>query len=410
MKQLTHLYIITALLIIFCSCRKEEFRQVPHGEPVPYKDTVTQDLKTLLAASSYKLFNTAWQKSHLNELIAAQPSSVHFTILAPDDAAMTAAGLDVAGINMQTAEQLDTLLQYLVLTETLDPVALKMQKGNLKKYTLLFHESLMERVNSLGSNVTTDVPYNYRHYIGQDEDGSLMIDGLNCGNGVPVFATNGILWPVNKLLNRPVKSMLDVLQDDPRFSMFMALKRATDSIWLEVSMGFYERNIFRKLSPDNGVILPDAFFAPTDEAFHNAGFNTVDDLLALNSRSMPYFDWDVAEVKNRFVTDSILGYHTWGRMFGPYGINGYGAESLAVFYSNDLDNDHLSSFTLSVADYNIPAYIMPFDFSKTGSGQVSLSIKNATAPPAVIIEADINTFQGPLHVVDHLLIPEGLRL
>ncbi len=403
--------ILAVTLLLVSACRKEEFQQVPHGEPVPHTDTARHDLQTLLGMSQHKLFYAAWQKSHMNELMASKEASVRYTILAPDDAAMQAAGLDAAGIDAQTPEQLDSLLCYHVIDEKLDTLALHTQKGNVRKKSLLYHSSLMEDLNSLGSNVTYPVPYNYRLFIGMT-GGNLFVNGKNVGNAHPAYATNGVIWPVNSVFQRPVENVIDLLKRDTRFSMLAALLHQTDSIWLEVSMGYFERHYFMKLSPGqyDNLIRSEAFFAPTNEAFHNAGFNTVDDLMKLNARSMPFFDENTFQMVNGFVTDTLLNYHVWGRMWAPTGIWGNGPESEAVFYSNELNNNILSGFALNVGDGSVKPYMMPLDFAVTGDGKISLRPKGATHEPAVITEADINTFQGPVHVVDHLLIPQHLRL
>lgn len=403
--------ILALTLLFLAACRKEEFQQVPHGEPVPYTDTAKHDLQTLLGMSQYRLFYTAWQKSHMNELMASQEKSIRHTILAPDDAAMQAAGLDAAGIAAQSPEQLDSLLRYHVINEQLDTLALRMQKGNVRKKSLLYHSSLIEDLNSLGSNVTTPTPYNYKHFIGM-ANGNLLVNGKDAGNAHPLYATNGIIWPVNIVLQRPSENIADFLKRDARFSMLTELLHQTDSIWLEASMGFYERRYFLKLAPrqSDNLVVSEAFFAPTNEAFRQAGFNSVEDLMKLNARSMPFFDWDIFQMVNGFVTDTLLNYHVWGRMYAPNGIWGNGAESAAVFYSNELNNNMLSGFALNAGDASIPPYIMPLDFSVAGNGKVSLRPKGSTHEPAVVTEADINTFQGPVHVVDHLLIPENLNI
>lgn len=407
----TILNIVAVTLLLFAACRKEEFQQIPHGEPVPYKDTVKHDVQTLLGMTPNKLFYAAWQKSHMNELMVSQGASVRYTVLAANDAAMQAAGLDAAGIDAQTPEQLDSLLRYHVIDEQLDTLVLRTQKGNVRKKTLLYHSSLMENLNSLGSNVTTPVPYNYRLFIGMT-GGNLFVNGKNAGSAHPAYATNGLIWPVDQVLQRPSENITDLLKRDPRFSMLAELLHKTDSIWLEVSMGFFERHYFMKLAPGqyDNVIKQEAFFAPTNEAFRNGGFNTVDDLMKLNDRSMPFLDWNTGAMVNEFVTDTLLNYHIWGRMWAPTGTWGNGAESSAVFYSNELNNNILSGFALNVGDGSVQPYIMPLDFSITGDGKISLRPKGSTYAPAVITEADINTFQGPVHVVDHLLIPQHLRL
>lgn len=400
-----------AVALLAVSCRKEEFQQVPHGEPVPYTDTARYDLTTLLGMTSHTLFNAAWKKSHLPAEMKAQGIGVRFTIFAPDDAAMKAAGFDAAAIDASTTEQLDTLLRFHIIPEQLDTLALRQQNGSVRHNTLLKDPVLMEDLNGLGSNVTYPVPYTYRHFTAMKADGSLLVNGKNAGKATPYYATNGVIWPLNQVLQRPRENVIDFLRRDPRFSIFTALYDQTDAIWKEASMEFFERYTYQRLSPYNGVtIYADGFFAPTNEAFRKAGFNSAEDLMQLNARSMPYFDWDIFEMRNGFVTDSLLAYHTWGRMYAPSGNWGPGAISVAVFYSNDLTNSVLAGFDLNSISGGVSSpYTMPLEFGTNNTGQTTIKVKGSSHTPVPITESDINTYQGPVHVMDQLILSNKVQ-
>jgi uncharacterized surface protein with fasciclin (FAS1) repeats len=400
-----------AILLFATACRKEEFKQLPHGEPVPYTDTARHELGSLLGVTPHTLFYSAWQKSHVADILMSQGSGVRFTLLAPDDAAMTAAGFDAAGIAASSAEQMDSLVRYHLIPQQLDTLAVRQQRGSVRHKSMLTDPVMMENLNSLGSNVTYPVPYTYRQYIAMKANGHLIVNGKDAGKATPYYATNGMIWPVNRVLERPRESILDLLQRDPRFSIFAQLYQQTDNIWAEASMGFYERYTYRRLTPEYGVtILSDAFFAPTDEAFRKAGFESVDDLMALNGRSMPYFDWDVFEMRNGFVTDSLLAYHSWGRFYAPAGPFGIGYLSAAIFYSNDLTNENLADFDLNSSSSGAaPIYTMPLEFGSDNAGRVTVKVKGTSHAPATIIEADVNTFQGPIHIVDELILSNKVQ-
>lgn len=401
-------WLAACLLLMAAACRKEEFQQPPHGSPVPVADTAHHDVRGLLALSSHKLFEAAWKRSHMDQVLSAQAASVRFTILAPDDAAMAAAGFNAAGIAAATPEQLDTLLQFHVITEQLDTVALRLQLRSLHKKTLLTHPVLMEHLNPVGSAVTNPYPYTYKHYVGTDAAGILIVDGKHTGHSRPMFAKNGVIWPLNRVLEMPRMSVMEYLESDPRFSMFVAITHWCDNVWSEISMDYFQRKIFKNLKPDlTNVVVQDAFFAPTNDAFKAAGIESVDDLIALNMRSMPYIDWDWFEVRNGFVTDSLLSYHALGRIYEPLGTWGAGAPVPAVFYSNDL-NPGLSSFTLNVSDGSVKPFYLPLVFGTAG-GRVTVA-PLAGGQTATVTEADINTFQGPVHVVDRIMVPANLRL
>ncbi|WP_295125433.1 fasciclin domain-containing protein [uncultured Chitinophaga sp.] len=412
-KKLTALFLpCLAAILLAVGCKKEEFQQLPHGEPVPYIDTVKHDLNILLAMSPYKLFYAAWQKSHVSEVMTANGGSYKYTVLAPDDAAMQAAGFTADAIGTKTAEELDSLVLFHVLEEQLDTLVLRKQKGNTRKKSLLYNRDLKEDLNTIGSNVTYPVDYNYKHYVSTAANGSLVVDGKTIGATKPFYATNGVIWPVNALPQRPTQHVLDLMATDPRFSVFSELYRQTFDLWLEASMASFPRTTFANLETVDGLVRTEAFFAPTNEAFRNAGFNSVADLMTLNERSMPYFDWDYFEMRNgMFVTDTLLSYHVWGRFYAPTGGWGPGATSFAVFFTNELTNELIGDFSVNTVTYDgLPAYKMPLLFGKTSSGQISVKAKGSTSPDAIITEGDIMTFEGPVHAVDHLLIPKDLRL
>ncbi|KKX49910.1 hypothetical protein L950_0213295 [Sphingobacterium sp. IITKGP-BTPF85] len=55
------------------------------------------------------------------------------------------------------------------------------------------------------------------------------------------------------------------------------------------------------------------------------------------------------------------------------------------------------------------AYKNPFAFTAS-NGKLSMTIKESGGTPVQIIETDINTLNGPIHVADNLLLPKGFKL
>lgn len=395
------------LLILAAACRKKEFQQPPHGEPVPYSDTARYDVSGLLQASSHRLFAAAWKRSHMDAFLAAQPSSIRYTILAADDAAMSAAGFNEAGIAASTPEALDTLLRFHVLEEQLDTLALRTQERNTRKKTLLVHGELMEMLSDVGS-IERLRPYVYKHWVGVDGQGILLVDGKPTGSRMPAFAKNGVIWPVNRVMEMPRQHTYDLLLSDPQFSMLGGILRWCDSVWLTVDPGWIPRTEMDvlKFSAD-GAVSAEMFLAPTNAAFAAAGFHSLQDLIDLNMRSLPYLDWDWFEIRNGFVTDSLLGYHMLGRRYAPSGPWGQSRPAAAAFFSNDL-NPSLANFPLHITDMGVEAYYMPLAFTnENGRITVATPGKRHTA---TVVRPDILTFQGPVHAVDELLIPENLQL
>ncbi|RBL89441.1 fasciclin domain-containing protein [Chitinophaga flava] len=405
------IFFILAFVGLIMACRKTEFQRPPVGEKVPYVETATSDFNTLLERSTQKLFYAAWKRSHIDSLLKSLGSGVRFTILAPDDAAMTAAGFTADKIATAKVADLDSLLLFHVMSEYVDSATLIGQQGNVRHKSLLRDRTIKETVTRLGSQVPFPEAYAYKLYLGVATDGSLLINGKKSGKITPVYARNGVIYPINKPLVRPNKTVIDVINTDPRFSILSGLLKAMDSKWEEVSYGWFERNQYAGLGIEGGdIVSNDAFFAPTNEAFKKAGFNSVEDLMTLNERSMPYLDEDLGEMRNGlFVTDSLLAYSRWGRMYSPRSSNGGGSGVPAMFWSNDLNNAMLSTFALVTSGSNaVPIYFMTLDFGTNGE-QITVKVKGSSHAAANIVEADIPTLQGPFHAVDNLILSDKVK-
>jgi len=153
---------------------------------------------------------------------------------------------------------------------------------------------------------------------------------------------------------------------------------------------------------------------PTDAAFKQAGFKSVTEMLQFNEiRGNVHFDeWEFQPIGG-YPLDSIVNYHRdWGRF---YAIKdpGYGLpySNSTVFFSNDLTADFLQDYNVNIGgtapvEY---AYKNPFAFT-TSKGLLFMTIKESGRDPVQIIETDINTLNGPIHVVNNLLLPKGFKL
>lgn len=414
-KMNIKLFAFGLLLITLASCRKAEFQPEVEGAPIPTHE-VSTTLKEALDASSYTIFKAAWNRSDMNSIVAKRGDKFPLTLLVPTDAAFTADGLTLDVINKTTPALLDSLLLYHSLAQTLDPTALSNREESTIGNTLLENTEL--RVKPFENPYTFD-KYFYRQYIKVNNSG-LFINGKKSGSGTATLAKNGTLWPIDRVLHKPTKTIMRILQEDGRFGMYIEIMTKMDQVWDEAIQGFAARQYFQdgltikddpyKSAPN---IIFTSIFAPTDEAFHEAGFKNVDDLMALNNRNpLPYIDWDTYEVVGSgFATDTLLTMHRWGKLFKQKDGWGYGADNPDIFYSNDLNNKLLSTYMLSTSGYSgtIPPYYVPLDFGTDNNGKITLKPKGSVRPPATITEADINTLMGPIHVVDHLMIPNDFK-
>jgi hypothetical protein len=140
----------------------------------------------------------------------------------------------------------------------------------------------------------------------------------------------------------------------------------------------------------------------------------VADILAFNAkRGDVRYDDTYFEPRGAYPTDTLFSFHrNWGRVFATkdpaYGI---ALSNNTVFYSNDLDPTLLNDYYVNIGGNSQVqyAYKMPLAFSKNGN-QIQMKIKEAEQAPINIIETDINTVNGPIHVVDNLLLPKGFKL
>ncbi|WP_316822469.1 fasciclin domain-containing protein [Pedobacter gandavensis] len=410
--KLNHILTLCFLLVLLASCRKEEFMPEPEGEKVPYSE-INTSLKQAITASPYTIFKAAWERSNLDKILKEKNDKTPFTVLVPTDEAFIADGLTLEKIKQTEPALLDSILLYHVLTGNYNPDDFIGREDNFMAKSLLQNSFL--KVKPVISGASLFDPYFYIQAL-KLAGKSLFINGKAAGEFTPTQTKNGVLWPINKVLHQPRKTILQVLEEDGRFGMYLELNERADAWYQELTSYIIQRNF------KDGMVVADigyynitfsSIFAITDDAFHQAGFETVDELMELNNRNpLPYVDWDTYSVKGGFATDTLIGYHRWGTSFAPYDPSyGGGVKNISNFYTNDLNNVLLSDYTLVTAGFTsfVSPYIMPLDFGKE-AGQVTVKVKGSDYPPAKIIEGDINTLMGPVHIVDRLILPRGFKL
>jgi hypothetical protein len=424
------------LMVVISSCKKDEFIPPPEGEKVPYTAPDLKSLGETLKASPYQLFLKLYQRSNMDSVLN---SPFAHTLLAPTDAAMQAAGYTETSIDGITASEADALVAYFTIRGKFTREALQQRMGNLEGVTLLSRSDYKVYPYYYGNGTGSQQydNYYYRHYILVSAD-KLLVNGLPEGdakNGLD--AKNGYIWPLENMLQKPVdKSFWQLLKADPRFSMLMEVQRLADSTYdkryriaFEEAMGYdpggngwvsgtrtnYEAKA--DLIPDfTGTILMNfnMMFAPTNEAFHKAGFQTVQEVMAWNDKyaTTGVFDWNTWQISDfGFPSDTVLAYHwDFGRdnllYSGTYGKAP--GQMPTVFFGNDLNDQYLADYPVNhIAGSMI--YIMPFAFGKSADGKPTVMIKGSDAPPATVIET-IPTVMGPLHVVDRLLLPKNFKM
>ncbi|MBN9380381.1 MAG: hypothetical protein J0H74_06425 [Chitinophagaceae bacterium] len=256
--------------------------------------------------------------------------------------------------------------------------------------------------------------------------GGLWMSGVRVSrerSGVP--ASNGYIHVVDTFYTKPTINAWTVLNSKPEFSYFVAACRINDSIVNSyTSYNGYRSNLFNVNLPDTEVFIArnynisnQTFFVPTNQAFINAGFNTIDDI-----RNYAVNNTDYSRPTYIDPLDSLI-YGLW-----MPGIN-YSAPPNGVnfFYFDLLKNPNINQRPPAALSYDKPIETELFNATtlyNTGSyGKISnypgvlnfhvqdttVSVtcsSNSNLPPAVIVERDMLCLNHILiHGVDHLLWP-----
>lgn len=424
-------------MLVLTACNKTEFLPDPEGAQIPFEPAGTQTVEELLAASSAKLYYSAWQKSNIKDILKEKGPKLTLTVFAPDDAAMQNAGLSASIIDQMPVEQLDSMVMFYTVIGNVTEDEIGMRSDNFVAKTMLSKPGLYAR-HYEGSDLGDIDLYYYRHHLSIN-DGQLFANGLSTGALNYQPATNGGLFVMGKTVERVSKTMMEVLMEDGRFTMFLEAMRLTDEMFLdkiasdieplfgyrpepeEIKSGYaYERKYYEKgltVDPDLGYPQPNitisTVFAPTDEAFRKAGFQTLEDIRQFNiERGTAMFDENTFQATGGYPMDTIFSYHRdWGRVDATkdpsYGI---AADNATIFYSNVL-NASLNNYMVNIGGtaQAIFAYKMPFDFSRNNS-KIEMHIRGSEQLPISLIETDINTLNGPVHVVDELFLPKGFKI
>lgn len=415
MKKYPYLIIYYICFLILASCTQDEFEPDPIGEKVPFEEIKKNTLEDALQKSGNDLFLTALKNSNIPSLLSDWGKEP-LTLLVPSDNAFKSAGYTKDKIALMSAQDLDTLLLYHILQGQLDTTVVKKTAGSVQ---------LSSKLNTTVTFRESPTLYTYGHNV-VISNNNLIIDGKN-RSAYHVEKTKGPdLIFINNLLIRPTEDIWKTLKRYPDLSIFMELLQLQDyaynniptwwggiSSWPEATA----INYLSIVSNTNQNTIPyQSIFAPTNEAFIKAGYSTAEDFLKLNDLNkrdkigtfMYYRYGAVYDFQPFLKSDSIISYHSlWGRRYFPTDTR----PNPIVFFSNDLKDEILSNYIINTRydSDSKPPIKCPFKFSKTSDGQVQIKLKDAKegTEAATVVESDIMTLNGPIHIVDRLFIPKG---
>lgn len=415
------------MLCAVLSCKRNEFMPEPVGEEITYN--AGSDISTALSNSPYTLFKAAWERSNMNKIIAEEFPKYRLTVLVPSDAAMTKAGFTAAVIGKTAPKTLDTILRYHILNGEYTVAKLSGTQYDQVVNTLLIDERYTDGVIK-GTQIES-VPYTYKQYLNV-EGSNLLINGKTVPVGKESSISRGILVPVESVLTPPKRSMLQALKADGRFGLFLKAAEINGKLYDELMVEFFDPpqlgSILYWLDADHVTpgdfeatrksdVIRFTLFAPTDEAFHKVGIYSATDIERLNNRS-PY----TGNSQTLTPSDSLLILHRQGFMISNLDIDWdtFAAAAIyvtprtavanMVFYGNVLNTKTLGNYIVKDNFSDDRRAYLGLDFGKDGSGKTTIRQTGSLFPAATVIEENINTQQGPIHVVDRLLIPKNFNL
>jgi uncharacterized surface protein with fasciclin (FAS1) repeats len=274
-----------------------------------------------IVASSpdYKLLKLALKKT---ELTGALDAPGALTVFAPDNKAFAAAGFpDASSIQAAPTDVLKAILLYHVvgskITADQIPVA-----DNTPVTTL----------NGKDVYVTK-------------KDGKVSVNGANVVKA-DIKASNGVIHGIDRVLIPASGNIVELAQGNQDFTYLVAAV-------LRASAG--TTNVAALLSGDGPLTL----FAPTNQAFINAGFATIDAINAANPDDLT----------------PILAYHVIGAR---------------VFSSNLVDGSTPATLNGSVT------------IQLSGGAKVK---GNTNTTASNIVAVDLVATNGVVHVIDQVLLP-----
>ena len=243
--------------VLFSSCKKD-------------KEEMIQD-KTIVeivnSNNNFSLLKAALNQAGLNEVLAGTGP---FTVFAPNNEAFIAAGLDTdVKIKAVPVETLKKILLYHVISQRVPSSEI-----------------------ATASNTSVKTAADLDVFITKSSSG-VFVNGASVIQA-DVMASNGVIHVINSVLMPPAGNLVEVAQANPNFSFLVAAV-------LRASQG--STNVAQVLSGAG----PFTVFAPTNQAFMNAGFADIAAIQAADPAALT----------------SILTYHVIGsRVFSSDLIEG----------------------------------------------------------------------------------------
>ncbi|GHB68364.1 fasciclin domain-containing protein [Persicitalea jodogahamensis] len=309
-RYATKLMMVGVLVGMVAACKNDDDNTV---EPQSITDIVVMN-------NDFTILRAAVTRAGLADALDAGT----LTVFAPNDAAFIASGIpDVAAVNALPEATLKSILEYHVLNSTVESSAIATAAD--------------QEVGTLGGQNL----YITKNAGGVSVNGAMVI-------AADVDAANGVIHVIDRVLMPPTRSLLEIAQGNSDFSYLVAaVTRAAASSQVVVDA---------LSSPGSAFTV----FAPTNQAFIDAGFPTEASLAAADPATLT----------------SILLYHVVpGR----------------VFSTNLTTGDVATAATTPVK-------------VDVGTGVTITGAGNGTNA-ASVTSANMLATNGVVHVIDRVLLP-----
>lgn len=302
--------IFFALSLGLISCRKDD-------DPIiDQKSTITDIVSS---DNNYSLLKSAVVKANLaTSLTGTGP----FTVFAPNDQAFTASGITSTTIGSLSSDQLKNILLYHTL-------ASKVLAADVPA----------------GPNAAVATAGGDKIYVTKNSNG-VFVNGCKVIQA-DILASNGVIHSIERVLIPPTGNLVEVAQSNNNLTYLVAaVVRASEG----------STNVAQVLSSAG----PFTVFAPTNQAFIDAGFATIASIQAADPNTLA----------------SILTYHVIADRA----------------FSSDLSNGQI----LKTANGGT---------IKIGLGTSATVQGNSNTSPSNITAANIMATNGVVHVIDKVLLP-----
>ena len=299
--------------LLFGSCKDDDMKDVEVGG----NQTIAE---VVVGNNDFSLLETALVQAGLTNILSGEGP---FTVFAPDNEAFVATGLDTeAKIKAVPVETLKKILLYHVLNQKIPSSGI-----------------------ASASNTPVKTAADLDVFITKNSSG-VFINGASV-KPADLPARNGVIHVINTVLMPPTANIVELAAANPNFSFLVAaVQRA----------GQGSTNVAQVLSGEG----PFTVFAPTNQAFINAGFPDIAAIQAADPAGLT----------------GILTYHVIG----------------ARVFSGDL-TEGAQPATVNGATVSI---------TLVGGAKVKGN-KNTT--PASVTSPNILATNGVIHVIDQVLLP-----